>query len=60
MNKQPVELVQQNNYPWEDDLRFAITPAQATAFALRLRVPGWARGEAAPSEPSRKSSFCRD
>ncbi len=50
VNKQRVELVQQNNYPWDGGLHFTVNPARAAAFALRLRVPGWAQGEAIPSD----------
>lgn len=50
VNKQRVELVQQNNYPWDGGLQFTVNPVKATAFALRLRVPGWAQGEAIPSD----------
>ncbi|MET0394635.1 MAG: glycoside hydrolase family 127 protein [Chitinophagaceae bacterium] len=44
-----VEIVQQNNYPWDGDLTFSVSPAKPTAFTLMLRIPGWARNEAMPS-----------
>ncbi|NML66577.1 glycoside hydrolase family 127 protein [Hymenobacter sp. RP-2-7] len=50
VNKQPVQLTQQNNYPWQGDLKFTVTPKAAAAdFDLLVRIPGWARGEAVPS-----------
>ncbi|QHS60951.1 glycoside hydrolase family 127 protein [Chitinophaga agri] len=48
VEKKKVKITQSNNYPWEGDLRFNIEPATATAFTLKLRVPGWARQEAIP------------
>ena len=39
-----VQVVQDTRYPFEDELRFAVTVAQPVRFALRLRRPGWARG----------------
>ncbi|RYY19997.1 MAG: glycoside hydrolase family 127 protein [Cytophagaceae bacterium] len=50
INKQKVQLTQQNNYPWEGNLKFTIDPARPGAdFDLLVRIPGWARGEALPS-----------
>ncbi|MCI1186629.1 glycoside hydrolase family 127 protein [Hymenobacter sp. DH14] len=49
VNKQPVQLVQQNNYPWDGGLKFTVNPARTTDFNLLVRIPGWARGEAMPS-----------
>jgi len=50
VNNKPVQLVQQNNYPWDGGLKFVVNPAASTDFNLLLRVPGWARGEAMPSD----------
>ncbi|MGI4886684.1 MAG: glycoside hydrolase family 127 protein [Janthinobacterium lividum] len=51
INKKKVQLVQQNNYPWAGDLRFTVRPAGAPAtFNLLVRIPGWARGAAMPSD----------
>ncbi|WP_153800552.1 glycoside hydrolase family 127 protein [Foetidibacter luteolus] len=45
-----VKVTQQNNYPWDGDLKFTVEPKSSMAFGLRLRIPGWARGEAIPSD----------
>ncbi len=51
INKKKVQLEQQNNYPWSGDLRFVVRPAGAPAkFNLLVRIPGWARGAAMPSD----------
>jgi uncharacterized protein len=49
IGKQKVSITQQNNYPWDGGLKFTVNPAAATDFTLRLRIPGWARNEAIPS-----------
>lgn len=50
INKQQVTIEQQNNYPWEGDLKFVISPKKTTAFDIRFRIPGWAQNEVIPSD----------
>lgn len=45
---QPVVLTQETNYPWHGSLRLKVEPAQAAAFTLHLRIPGWAKGKPVP------------
>jgi DUF1680 family protein len=45
-----VSIEQQNNYPWSGDLKFTINSKQTNAFAFMVRIPGWARGEAMPTD----------
>lgn len=45
-----VSIIQNNNYPWNGALSFAVTPEAPTNFAMRIRIPGWARAEAIPSD----------
>ncbi|SDI73798.1 glycoside hydrolase family 127 protein [Mucilaginibacter gossypii] len=45
-----VSIVQSNNYPWNGALSFAVTPETPTNFAMHIRIPGWARVEAIPSD----------
>jgi len=49
MEGRPLTVVQQNNYPWDGHLAFAFDPGSPVAFTVRLRIPGWARGQAIPS-----------
>jgi DUF1680 family protein len=49
MEGRPLTVVQRNNYPWDGHLVFDVAPASPVAFTLRLRIPGWARGQAIPS-----------
>jgi DUF1680 family protein len=45
-----VDIVQQNNYPWEGDLLFNINPKSSLNFSFLIRIPGWAQNEAMPSD----------
>lgn len=45
-----VRLVQETSYPWDGDVKITVTPDTARAFAIKLRIPGWARNEAVPSD----------
>jgi hypothetical protein len=45
-----VKLVQETRYPWDGAVKVTVRPDQARRFAINLRVPGWARGEAVPSD----------
>jgi hypothetical protein len=50
MHGKPVSIVQQNNYPWDGGLAFTVSPQKTDAFSLLVRIPGWARNEAIPSD----------
>ena len=43
-----VEMVQKTNYPWDGDIEITVNPDNEEQFAIKLRIPGWARGEAIP------------
>ena len=49
VNNKPVQIIQQNNYPWDGDLKFTVSPKTRQAFALMVRIPGWAQNTAMPS-----------
>jgi hypothetical protein len=44
----PVQIIQQNNYPWDGDLKFTINPKSSFDFSMLIRIPGWARNKAIP------------
>jgi DUF1680 family protein len=46
---QPLEITQENNYPWDGHLAFLLSPATPQLLTFHLRIPGWARNEAMPS-----------
>ncbi len=45
-----VELSQETDYPWSGDITLNVLRNDAGEFTLRLRVPGWVRGEVVPSD----------
>ncbi|MCB9273134.1 MAG: glycoside hydrolase family 127 protein [Lewinellaceae bacterium] len=60
-----VHLTQQTDYPWGGSVKLTVSPEKASAFTLKLRIPGWARDEALPgglyayANPSGSSSVIR-
>jgi DUF1680 family protein len=38
-----VHVKEESNYPWSGAIRIAIDPEKPADFALKLRIPGWAR-----------------
>jgi len=45
-----VELVQTTEYPWKGDIKIEVRPAKSAAFALAVRIPGWAMNRPVPSD----------
>jgi len=43
-----VVIQQETKYPWDGAVKVLINPEQEKKFAVFLRIPGWARGEAMP------------
>jgi uncharacterized protein len=37
-----LKVTQKTNYPWDGGVEITVTPAEASEFALYLRIPGWA------------------
>ena len=50
INKKQVDIVQQNNYPWDGGLVFTINPKTSFNFSFLIRIPGWSKDEAMPSD----------
>ncbi len=51
MNGKKLEVEQRNNYPWDGELSFVVSPKKGSLpFVLRVRIPGWAHNEAIPSD----------
>jgi len=44
-----LNLEQNTEYPWEGDVEIRVSPERESAFALMLRIPGWAIGQPIPS-----------
>jgi DUF1680 family protein len=46
----PIILTQETRYPWDGAVRLTLSPEAPGPFELALRIPGWARGEAMPTD----------
>ncbi|NCD68143.1 glycoside hydrolase family 127 protein [Mucilaginibacter agri] len=44
----PVQLSQQNDYPWNGGLKISVNPEKAKEFDVYVRIPGWAKNDAIP------------
>jgi len=49
VNKKTIQLTQQNNYPWDGNLVFNVTPKSPVELNVLIRIPGWAQNKAMPS-----------
>jgi DUF1680 family protein len=45
-----VNLAQQTRYPWDGNVKITVDPEQTSTFAMKVRIPGWARGEVVPGD----------
>ncbi len=45
-----VKIKQETFYPWDGKVKLTIEPAKSNNFTIAMRVPGWARGIAVPSD----------
>ncbi len=45
-----LKVVQETRYPWDGAVRLTLQPDKERQLDLRVRVPGWARGEPVPGE----------
>ena len=50
LNGRKIKVVQETRYPWEGAVKLTVTPDQAAAFAVKVRIPGWARNVPVPSD----------
>ncbi|MGE5295250.1 MAG: glycoside hydrolase family 127 protein, partial [Solirubrobacterales bacterium] len=45
-----IRIRQATEYPWKGRVDIALAPEKSDAFAVLLRIPGWARNEVVPSD----------
>ncbi|OLY94414.1 hypothetical protein SAMN05444008_10113 [Cnuella takakiae] len=45
-----VNITQETEYPWQGVVKLKVDPDKQAAFALRVRVPGWAQGMPVPGD----------
>ncbi len=50
MGKNDVPVTMETNYPWDGKIKIAVNPKSKSKFAMNLRIPGWAQGEAVPGD----------
>ena len=48
VGKGEVVLREETNYPWDGDVRLNVVNNNAGKFCIRIRVPGWVRGQVTP------------
>ncbi len=47
-NDTTVVLRQETRYPWDGSIKIHVEPEREQAFAVQVRIPGWARNEVLP------------
>jgi DUF1680 family protein len=45
-----VQIVQKTEYPWDGQIKIAVSPQTPESFTIKVRIPGWARNEAVPGD----------
>ena len=45
-----VSVSMETNYPWDGKVKIVVNEAPKKGFNLKLRIPGWVRGEVVPSD----------
>ena len=50
MGKTAVPIRMETNYPWDGDVKITVDPAKPVAYALHVRIPGWAKNVPAPGK----------
>ena len=50
VGKKQVALTQQTNYPWDGDILLTVDKNTAGQFAMKIRIPGWLKGQVVPSD----------
>ncbi len=45
-----VSIQQETRYPWSGDVHLTVSPEKTGRFTLKIRIPGWAQGQAMPGD----------
>ena len=53
-NGETIKLAQETDYPWNGRVRIKILDCGKNEFALKLRIPGWAKGRRCASTTTRR------
>jgi uncharacterized protein len=49
-NGRAVKITEETRYPWDGNVKITLHPDAAARFTIDVRIPGWARDEAAPGD----------
>jgi len=49
-NGRSVKMMQETRYPWDGAVKMTVSPDQAAALTINVRIPGWARDEPIASD----------
>ena len=49
-NGRQIKLTQETRYPWDGNVKMTVNPDRNSIFTINVRIPGWARNEAAPGD----------
>ena len=60
MGNRTVKMVQETRYPWDGRVKISVDPGMAATFAIKVRIPGWARDQAVPSDLYRFADGLRE
>ena len=50
VNGKKLTLSQTTNYPWDGDITISVDKSNAGIFTLKIRIPGWLKGQPVPSD----------
>ncbi|MBS1485949.1 MAG: glycoside hydrolase family 127 protein [Bacteroidetes bacterium] len=50
MGKNEIPLTLKTDYPWQGNVTITLQPTSKAKFAMHVRIPGWARGQAVPGD----------
>jgi uncharacterized protein len=49
-NGRNVKLTQETRYPWDGAVKMTVIPDRSGKLTIKVRIPGWARNQAVPSD----------
>ncbi len=49
-NGHTIKITEETRYPWDGQIKLTLHPDASEKFTVNLRIPGWARDEAVPSD----------
>ncbi|HOY08203.1 MAG TPA: glycoside hydrolase family 127 protein [Saprospiraceae bacterium] len=55
--KVKVNVRQETDFPWNGLVKIHVDPAKPNTFSLKVRIPGWAKGDAVPLDLYRFHAF---